>query len=339
MARWLASLGLCYGLTVVGTVGYALALQPPSPDASAGKSPQVQATGSERTDDGRGGDERRGDTKRGDDKRGDDKHGEDRRGDGRRPGPGHDGGPGGWSNFAWRRVAEAVRRDGGPLELLPLLHVPEVRKELGLDEEVFKPKLEAYMAEMQKRLDEDRRQMQGVAGVDWSKLFSDRMAKENAQFQKFFDELDETQRNRLIGLFAQARGYRAVSNQLVATKVGLSDEDAAKLRKDIDTIREKTMEESRDRVRHIFDKGGDRFEFEKLIHENQKKVDAQIERKLSEEQRQNLAALRGKEIAGPPSWLIRGVDMPRPTPPPPPPRKDPRNGSKPPPKPDCQLED
>jgi hypothetical protein len=206
--------------------------------------------------------------------------------------------------------------------LLPILRAPEARKEMGLDDDVFKPKLDAYLAEMQKRFDDELKGIQPGRGTDWAKVLSGRMEQENIEFEKFLDQLTEAQRERLIGLFVQARSYRAVSNRIVAAKLGLTAEEASAKRKDIDAIREETILQSRDRVRRIFDKGGDPREFEKVMQENLKKMDARIEESLTQEQRDKLKALRGEEVSEPREWLIHSVQMRRPGPPaplPPPP--------------------
>src|SRR5690349_25045674 len=123
MARWLASLGLCCGLAVVGTGGYAQAQKSPPAGGSAQRSELSQTGGDSRSDRSR--DDRSRDER---------SHDDDRRGEGRRPPPPRMGDASWWNAFAWRRVAEFVRRNGEPLELLPLLLVPQARAEMGLDE-------------------------------------------------------------------------------------------------------------------------------------------------------------------------------------------------------------
>jgi hypothetical protein len=220
-------------------------------------------------------------------------------------------------------VFDAVRRAGGPLELMPLLHVPEVRRELELDDSAFNPKLAAYMAEMQKRIDENRKQAAKEPKARLGELFSEQLQRENAHFQEFLEELTESQRDELVFLFVQARNYRSLSNQLVVAKMGMSDEERVKIRQEIEEIREQTMDETRDRFRRIFDQGGGREQFEKMVRENQRKMDARIEKKLSEPQREKFAELRSKRAGDPPQWLIHAVDFPfRPGPPPRPDSRD-----------------
>ena len=307
MARWLAILVLCCGLAVVGTGGYGQAEKPTlqRKTQKAMRALMNEVAASERSSAARQCD----DPPKNGRSRDSDKRDSDKRGEGRR-GPPHEMGPGWASALWWRRASEAVRRDGGSLELLPLLRAAEARKEMGLDEDTFKAKLDEHLAEMQKRFDTEIKQAKPERGSDWAKVFSSQLEKENIEFQKLLDELTDNERDRLIGLFIQARGYRAVSNQLVSAKLGLTSEQATKKRKEIDNIREETIEASRDRVRRIFDKG-DHELFEKVVQENQKKIETRIEDSLTTEQRQKLSELRGKEVDEPREWLTRSVDMRR----------------------------
>lgn len=360
MARWLAGLALGCGLAVIVAGDGAWAQkappekgsqsesQPDSAAANTSSSPQPtsrggSAAGSTESSGTTISSEARRERQRDERSRGDvERRGEnERRGEGRRPGPPFVGGPGWWNAFAWRRVAEAVRRNGEPLELLPLLLLPQARAEIGLDEQQFKPKVDAYMAQMQQRIDEERQQAQeareqGTQPIDWAKLYAERMEKENEHFEKLLSQLTASQQERLIGLFVQARGYRAISNRLVSSKIGMDPTEAANKREMVESIREDVMEKSKDGFQRLFEKGGGPKEFEKFIRENQRKIDDRIEKQLSEDQRSKLTALRGQEVAEPRDWLLRGVEMPRP---PAPPRPDRRAGGRPQPKSDCCSND
>ena len=332
MARWLAGLGLCYGLAVGGTGSYLLSQDSPAQTGAVTKidhADKKTARGGEQNRDNR---QRNGHThpdqttKK--ERPGADRPSDDHR-EGRRAGPPRDQARTWWPTYGWRRVADSLRKDGGPLELMPLLHVREVRQELGLENDVFKPKLAAYMVEMETRMVAVRNQIEPNSDTDWYKLFEEPMAKENEHFQRFIDgELSQAQLGRLISLFVQARGYRAAGNQLVATRIGIDFKEAAKLRKDIDQIREEVMRESAPLFRRAFEKGADRDKFEELVSQSHKRMNARIEKLLTEEQREKLTQLRGKEIAGPPRWLVRGVEMPRPP-------AQPRDPSRAVPKSDC----
>lgn len=235
-------------------------------------------------------------------------------GEGRRPGARHGGVP---VHIERRFIYDAVRRTGGPLELMPLLFLPQVRAELKLDEQVIKPKLDAYMAELEQRLDKHREKVEqqrhktdGAPRLELATLFNEHVEQENQHFQKFLDQFTESQKDQLIYRFVQGRNYRSLSNQLVQNKMGMRGNDGPDIRKEIEHIREQTMDETRDRFRRIFDKGGGREEFEKMVRENQRKMDARIEKKLTEAQRAQFDELRSKTEADPPEWLIQGLDFP-----------------------------
>jgi hypothetical protein len=312
MTRWLACLGLCCGLWVAVTATSAPGQRPRRDGAlktTAAKEPSSPVRGLGHVG------ERQLDSCQQIDRPDDDKEKRsDARRDGRGPGGQHAGGAG---HIERRFIYDAVRRAGGPLELLPLLYIPEVRRELQLDEQVFKTKLDAYMLEMQKRADENRKQAAGQSKSLLGELFKEHLRLENERFQKFLDELTPTQQDQLIYLFVQARNYRSLSNQLVDEKMGMTPEEASNIRQEIEEIREQTMDETRDRFRRIFDQGGGREQFEKIVRENQGKMDARIERKLTDAQREKFAELRGKTLGAPPEWLVRGMEFPfRPGPPP-----------------------
>lgn len=286
MARRLVSLCAIFGLSLVAA---ATSAQPPG-------RPENQKVSSDDRDAGHTDGNRRGG-------RGDGNHGGGHRGQTR-----------------WRArdsryfFFEAVRRDAGPLELMPLLLSPEIRNEIGLDK-AFEKKLELYTAEMQDRMDAERRALEANPPVNGREVFKQRLAKENERFEKFLDEMPEERRDRLIGVFVQMRNYRSLSNRLVSeNKLGLSREESAKLRKEIDDIREDTMSATRDRLKRIFENGGDRADIDKLFRENQEKIDARIKRKLTDKQLEKLSSLRGREIE---PALLRRVEMnPPPLPPP-----------------------
>ncbi|MGN6543741.1 MAG: hypothetical protein ACTHK7_01740 [Aureliella sp.] len=314
MTRWLACLGLCCGLWVAVTATSAPG-QRPGRVGNAPKLAKIEepAASSARRDTAEsrnlqldtcqqierpGSDEKKNDT--------------DARRDGHRPGV-HAGPPG---HMERRFIFDAVRRTGGPLELLPLLHIPEVRSELQLDDQDFKNKLDTYMSEMGKRAEQSRKQASGDPAAR-AKQFNEHLEQENERFQQFLvDQLSESQRSELIYLFIQARNYRSLSNQLVQHKMGMSDQEASEIRQEIEEIREQTMDETRDRFRRIFDQGGGREQFEKMVRENQRKMDARIEKKLSESQREKFTELRSQTSAEAPDWLLHGIDFPfRPMPP------------------------
>lgn len=241
--------------------------------------------------------------------------GKDAHGDGPREGGrgGGNRGDQGERDSAWRArfLIDAMRRNGGSLEFMPLLLTPEIRQEIGIDDDQFKQKLERFTTELQQKLEADRKAADATPGTNRFQKFSERLAQENVRFEKFIDELSEEQRDRLIGIFVQLRNYRSLSNPLVSErKLGMNREESTKLRKEIDDIREETMSAARDRFKRIFENGGD---LGKLVRENQEKIDARIKKKLTEAQLQKLQSLRGKEVD---QELLHNIEMKPPALPP-----------------------
>ncbi|MCC6509444.1 MAG: hypothetical protein IT423_10070 [Pirellulaceae bacterium] len=214
-----------------------------------------------------------------------------------------------------RFIMEAVRRDGGPLELLPLLKNMSVCKEIGLDEQ-FQTKLNTYQEEMQKRIDEERRSAESNPSTNWPNLFRERLEKENELFQAFMNEMPAHQRDRLLEIFVQYRNVRALSNRLIAVdKLGMTNDTAAKLKSDINRIRDETIRESMDEMRRLFDRNvQDNGDFKEHRRKNNAKIDSRIEKLISKSDLEKLATLRGKEV---PIELLDSIDTPplRPKPP------------------------
>lgn len=236
------------------------------------------------------------------------KSNEDKRGEGRRGEPRRGGGPP-------RFIVDAWRREGGALEMLPLLRMSEVRTDLGLVESAFKPKLDAFEAEMWKRMDDTRKKIQQTPEANMAQVFVESLRVEKNNFQKFLEnEFTQEQRDRLLGLFIQARHYRAVANELVAKKLNMNESESEALKKDIDSIREDSLNEMRDHIERVFKNGGGRDEIDKLVRENEEKIDWKIKKKLSEAQIQLLKDLQGKPLSCTEERLRHATDlMPRPS--------------------------
>ncbi len=234
-----------------------------NPSANSTSRPSDDRKDAERKDGER--DRRDGDHKDGDHKDG------DRREGGRRDGDrdGHRGdmernGPQGEFRF----LHFLFRRDGNALELLQLLQNKDVQRELGLDEKTYQPKLEQYAQEMQARFEAARKQARDNKDADFEKSMKAWLVTENKEFEKTLGELSPAQRDRLLGLFVQARNARAVSNRLVAEKLGLNEQQLSSLRDEIDTIREQSMKEFSERARREFDNGGNLDELKKQYRAN-----------------------------------------------------------------------
>ena len=133
------------------------------------------------------------------------------RGQGGPGGPG--GGPGGRGGFGGPGFGGG--QIGGAVELMGLLRMEEVRKEVEMTDETYEAVQTA-----------SRENMGDLAGLrDASE--ADRAAKMkevNAKAQELLDEvLSPEHQKRLMGLLVQQRGNRSATNDLIAKEIGLDE--------------------------------------------------------------------------------------------------------------------
>lgn len=191
-----------------------------------------------------------------------------------RGGPGQGGGPGFGGGFGG---GMGMGMSGGALELLGLLRREEVQKEVGLTPETYKS-LQAAMPDI-------RAVFQASEGERAAKL-----KEANTKAQDVIDEaLSPKAQERLLGLLVQQQGIRAVTNELVAEKIGL---DAAKI-KEIQDAAAKASEGQREKMREAFAGGGDREKIRESMEAMRKEVDQLIAAKLSDQQKEKLEKLKG----------------------------------------------
>lgn len=209
-------------------------------------------------------------------------------------------------------LLEVCKRDGGPLELLPALMKPEVRKEMELEPQ-HAATADKFLADMTKRFTDELNALKQQPNPNLREMFEKRLKAENEEFEKLLAALPAEKRERLIGIFVQYRNLRAVSNRIVAIeKLGMTPEQADKLRKDIHQIRMETFREMDDRVRdEVIERGTVQPPNLRKVRDN---IDTRIKKLLTKEQLEKLQGLRGPELA---PELIEQLDRP-PTPPPPP---------------------
>ncbi len=171
---------------------------------------------------------------------------------------------------------------GSALEVLGLLRVEEVQKEVGLSPEAYKQIQEA-MPDLRSLFQADE---------------SERAAKlkeANAKAQDLIDEaLSPKQQTRLLGLLVQQQGMRAVSNEMVAKQIGL---DAAKT-EEIKAVITKSNEGMRDKMREAFG-SGDRNKMREMFEDMRKETDAAIAAKLTDAQKKALEELKGDAFTFP----------------------------------------
>jgi len=203
-------------------------------------------------------------------------------------GPGGPGGPGGFG----RGGMMGGMMGGGAMQLLGLLRMEEVRKEVNLPNEAYeaiqKSQQEAFagMGNMRDASEEERAKM---------------MKDLNTKAQELLDEVvDPAGLKRLMGLLLQQQGNTAVVNELIAKEVGLTEADVKALTEAVT----KASEEGREKMREMFQGGGagappDREKMTAMMAEMRKKTDGAIEEKLTAEQKTAIEALRGEKFTFP----------------------------------------
>lgn len=169
---------------------------------------------------------------------------------------------------------------GSALEVVSLLRMEEVQKEIGLSPDAYKT--------MQSALPDMRSLFQADESERTAKL-----KEANTKAQDLIDEaLSPKQQTRLLGLLVQQQGMRALSNELVAKQLGL---DAAKT-EEIKAVLTKSGEEMRDKMREA---GGDRDKMREMFEGMRKDTDAAVAAKLSDDQKKSLEELKGDAFTFP----------------------------------------
>lgn len=198
-----------------------------------------------------------------------------------RGGPGQGGGRGFGAGFGG-----GMGMSGGALELLGLLRMEEVQKEVGMKPETYQS--------IQSALPDMRAIFQASEGERAAKL-----KEANTKAQDVIDEaLSPTEQKRLLGLLVQQQGMRAVTNELVAKEIGLDD---AKVKEIQDSLA-KSREGMGEKMREAFAGGndGDRQEkMRELMEQMRKEVDQSVAAQLSDKQKEDLEALKGDAFTFP----------------------------------------
>lgn len=184
-----------------------------------------------------------------------------------------------------------MAQGGGALQLMGLLAMEEVRKEVGLDNEIWEAIPDEAkrpdMSGFREASEDERREL--IAGA-------------NQAAQDTLDEvLEPEKQRRLMGLLAQQQEYSAVLNELIAKEIGL---DEAGMKKARDAAQE-AGESLREQMREMFagfrgggagggdaDREGMRAKMEELM----KKPGEAIAATLTAEQKQKFEALKGEKF-------------------------------------------
>ena len=173
---------------------------------------------------------------------------------------------------------------GSALEVLGLLRMEEVQKEIGLSPEAYKTLQEALP------------DMRALFQADESERAA-KLKEANTKAQELIDEaLSPKQQTRLLGLLVQQQGMRALSNEMVAKQIGL---DAGKS-EEIKAVLTKVGEENREKMREAFSGGGgDREKMRETMDSMRKELDQAVAAKLSDAQKKALEELKGDAFTFP----------------------------------------
>ncbi len=210
-----------------------------------------------------------------------------RPGRGQRGGGGGGGGPGGPGGFGGGMGRMGM--GGGAMQLLGLLRMEEVRKEVKVSDEAYeavqKAQRDAFanMGNLRDASEEER-----------TKVMKDM----NTKAQDLLEEaVDPAGLKRLMGLLLQQQGNSAVMNDVIAKEVGLSESDVKALGEAV----AKSSEEGRAKMREAFQGGGppDREKMTEMMAEMRKKSDAAIDEKLTADQKKAVEALKGEKFTFP----------------------------------------
>ena len=159
----------------------------------------------------------------------------------RQRGGGGFGGPGGFGGFRF-----GAAPGGGAMQLMGLLNMEEVRKEVGLSEEIW----EAIPDEAKRP---DWGQMRDASPEERT----EKLAEYNQTVTDTLDEvLELPKQRRLLGLLAQQGGFATVANELVAKEIGLDEEGIKKVREAVQEAQESTQSEMREMFSGFGRRGG-----------------------------------------------------------------------------------
>ncbi len=173
----------------------------------------------------------------------------------------------------------------GAIQLLGLLRMEEVRREVGLTDDAF-----AAIEEQQAGSFERFRELRNASEEDRIKIFEEL----NSDAQELLDEaLPPEKQKRLLGLFVQQARGAALMNPQVAQELSLSEETTKAIQDELRSFG--------DKMRELFQaarngEGPPDFAAVELAREE---LDKSIQSKLTDEQKQALEALKGEKFEFP----------------------------------------
>ena len=202
------------------------------------------------------------------------------------------GGPGGGFGRGM-----GMMQQGGASQLLGLLRMEEVRKEVKVSNESY----EAVQTAQREAMGGFR----DASEEERTKLMKDM----NVKAQEYLDELvDPAGMKRLMGLLLQQQGQSAATNDLIAKEIGLKDPEL----KAVTEALAKVREENGAKMREMFAGGGFggggggggpdpemRKKMTEMMAETRKANDKAVDEKLTADQKKALEALKGEKFTFP----------------------------------------
>ncbi len=216
------------------------------------------------------------------------------RGRGGPGGGGPGGGPGGGrGGFGFGGPGGGLSM-GGALELISLLRMEEVQKEVEMTAETYQAVQESVFG--------------GMAGMrDLSE--TERTAKMKEMNEKAKELLDEVlspeHQKRLMGLLVQQNGNRAASNDLIAKEIGLDEAGIKKVEEAVTKAGEASRAKMQEMMAAARGGGGgagggfDPAKFQEMRDSMQKDTDKAIADVLTDAHKKALEALKGDKFAFP----------------------------------------
>lgn len=197
---------------------------------------------------------------------------------------GQQGGPGaGGMGFGMRNQGPS-----GASSIFRMLGIAEVRKEVGVTDEVYET-VSKQMAEIN-----DKLRSRDLSEEDRKKLGEEA----NTKAQEIMDEiLTPAKMKRLKGLYAQQSQARAVLNTVIAKEISLPDDKRTEIEKALTELTEKNMES--------FRQGGGQGAaggaggFQEIMAKAQEEASKLVESKLSADQKKALEELKGEKFEFP----------------------------------------
>lgn len=213
--------------------------------------------------------------------------------------PPHPGQAGGGRNLFFEALRE-VHHESLTKEIFDLLEYPEIRQEIGLSE-AHAEVIENSVSQAKSKLMALHEAKRGTAAT--KDELKAAISETVAPFDKASLELIEQNADleRLLGLYVQARGYRAAVNDEIAERIGMTPEELADFRAARVRAWRTIMEETRKDIEKAARKlGAGRNDLRKTVHklmdEAEQRLDATLKWELDPSQRAELEKLKGERF-------------------------------------------